>query len=154
MRQLLSGHRGKTALNICHMQLTSKVSHQSSVQVRTLLQPALRTQSFSSREVSLPSTRAWSVVQLSVILFRSAFLLSSSLRTFWNKKSHSHTAHCELAPITRARKPGIRIKCVTSWISMYGFHEERNISCHSISPIITDNISLFRKLFASIQGVK
>lgn len=64
------------------MQLTNKVSHQSSVQVRTRLQPALRTHSFSSRTASLPSTRDWSAVQLSVMLFRSAFLLSSSLSTF------------------------------------------------------------------------
>jgi len=81
-----------------HVQLTNKVSHQSSVQVRTLLQPALRTHSFSSREVSLPSTRAWSAVQLSVMPFRSAFLLSSSLSTFWNNRNHYH---CTLLPITR-----------------------------------------------------
>lgn len=74
-----------TNVKICRLwfQLTRSVLHQSSVQVRTRLHPALRTQSFSSRGASLPSTKACSAALLSVTLFRSTFFLSNSLSTFW-----------------------------------------------------------------------
>lgn len=80
--------RGEDFIINFFLRHTIKVLHQSSVQVRTRLHPALRTQSLSSKIGSLPSIKFCRAALLSVMIFKSTFLFSRSFRTFQKIKKN------------------------------------------------------------------